>query len=222
MFTRQLLLRLTYDLERDSDLTFADLPSQMNTPQKYQYGFEAAFQSPDESFGRKLVREFFPWKNVNRQLVADQLTKGLIDGRFIPGPPPASENQDEGLWQVIPSAPMGDLWDDRCHFWNKPGDESTFEKVFIEIGRDSRSARVQVLGYDLLDMSQTTGPKDHVWIWEHFRAHKHDSAVPVAPPGPKLLGCHSGTFSMCCLSGTPLATRGKQLKGECRRVTTSL
>jgi hypothetical protein len=75
-----------------------------------------------------------------------------------------------------------------CHFWNKHGDERSFETAFIEIGLDSSSQHVQILTYGLFDMSPTIGSQDKVRIWEHLNAHKRHSAILAALPESKPFG----------------------------------
>jgi hypothetical protein len=105
MCFRQFLSMLTYDWKPRIDglkpelLKLSDLPGEMNHPTvEYGFGFHAAFECC-AGFGDQLVQDFFPWAKVKPWT----RVSGSKDLTFFD--------------QVIPSQPMGRLYDDMCRCW---------------------------------------------------------------------------------------------------------
>jgi hypothetical protein len=134
MFFRAFLLEVTYRLSLSDGVTIADLPDHMNVGGPFRHGFDAAFvpvpdpaaipPPPPSQFGALALRDFFPWDRVQDATVVNDGT-GVTFG------------------DIIPSAPLGGLWDDISRFWRQGvRAKAAFAYAFVEIGLDEQGKKV--------------------------------------------------------------------------------
>jgi hypothetical protein len=128
MFSRSLLLDLTYKLAGYHHVAIADLPGQMNVASaEMKNGFEAAVQFSGLAKEHALLCDFFPWGPV----AAGAKSRA---------------NPNVYFRALIPDTEMGLLFDDIGRFWNGLGSEAWYEFLFVDIVYDGNMMRVTATG----------------------------------------------------------------------------